>query len=161
MRLLPYIFYLIVISFHEVIFRDATSIVGISIDLPALIVLTIALYKAEKTAVWFGFIVGVVMAAGNPVTMGYHALVLAALALITFHARERLNLDSFAAKLILIVGGVLIHNIVTILVIQPSEIVYQLWRFALPGTIYTGLVSIIFLFFLEGLVTGRRVRALF
>jgi hypothetical protein len=47
------------------------------------------------------------------------------------------------------------------MVIQPSEMVYQLWRFALPGTIYTGLVAILFLFFLEGLVTGRRVRSLF
>ena len=160
MKVIPYIFYLLIISFHEVILRNSTAIVGITIDLPALIVLTIALYKSEIAAVWFGFVAGVVMSAGNPVTMGYNAMVLAALALITFHARERLNLDSFAAKLILVIGGVLLHSIVIILVLQPSEFVYQVWRFALPGTIYTGLVSIIFLFFLEGLVTGRRVRAL-
>ena len=113
MRAIPYIFYLLLIAFHEVFLRNLTSIQGVTLNLPAIIVLTVALYRSELTAVWFGFIVGVVMSAGNPDLMGWNALVFSVLAVVAFHARERLNLDSFAAKLILLIGGVLIHNLVT------------------------------------------------
>lgn len=161
MRAIPYIFYLLLIACHEVLLRNMTSIQGVTLNLPAIIVLTVALYRSELAAVWFGFIVGVVMSAGNPEVMGWNALVLSVLALVAFHARERLNLDSFAAKLILLIGGVLIHNVVTILVNQQPEFLYQLWRLALTGTVYTGLVATIFLSLLEGRTSGRRVHSLF
>jgi rod shape-determining protein MreD len=160
MKVIPYILYLLLIAFHEVLLRNLTSIQGVTLNLPAIVVLTVALYRSELTAVWFGFVVGVVMSAGNPEVMGYNALVLSVLAIVAFHARERLNLDSFAAKLILLIGGVLIHNIVTILVNQQPEFVYQLWRLALPGTVYTGVVASIFLSLLEGRTTGRRMHSL-
>ncbi len=161
MRAIPYLFYLLLVAFHEVILRDVTSFYGITLNLPAVIVIVVALYRSELTAAWFGFLVGVVMSAGNPTVMGWNALVLSLLAVVAFHARERLNLDSFAAKLILVIGGVLIHNVISILVNQSSEFVYQLWRLALSGTVYTGIVATIFLMILEGRHSGKQARALF
>jgi rod shape-determining protein MreD len=160
MKIVQYILYLVLIAFHETLFRNLTGIQGVTINLPAIIVLTVALYRSELAAVWFGFLVGVVMSAGNPEAMGWNALVLSVLAVLAFHARERLNLDSFAAKLIVLIGGVAVHNVVTILVNRQPEFVYQLWRLALTGTVYTGVVATIFLSLLEGRATGRRTRML-
>lgn len=161
MRTIPYLLYLLLVAFHEVILRDVTAFYGITINLPAIIVLIIALHKSELTAAWFGFVVGVVMSAGNPQVMGWNALVLSILAVVAFHARERLNLDSFAARMILVIGGVLIHNVVSILVNQSSEFVYQLWRLALSGTLYTGVVATLFLMVLESRRSSKQARTLF
>jgi rod shape-determining protein MreD len=158
MKYIQAVFLLILVAFHESIFSGATDILGVTINLPAMLVVAVALHHAESDAIWFALAVGIVAGAVMPATMGWQALIFVILAIGAYHARERLNLDSPLARLSLIIGGVLAHNIVNIFIIQPEDLVYQIWRFALTGTLYSALVASAFYVFRQSTTSGRRTR---
>ena len=161
MRIIPFILYLFLIAMHEVISSDLTTVYTAVINLPALAVLLVATYKSEVVSIWFGFAAGVVIAAGMPDLMGWHALILSVLGLTAFHVRERLNLDSLYAKLLLILGGVLVHNVLVLIVTRSDEFLYLLWSRALVGGILTSLVAWFFFLIKEGHITYAKMKALF
>jgi hypothetical protein len=161
MTVVGYILYLLLISFHEVIFKDATSIAGVTINLPAIIVFSIALHKSDTAAAWFAFVAAIVMCAGTPLVMGWNALIMVAVSLILFTAREQLNLDSMVTKLFLLIAGVFIHNLVSIAVTQPADYLYQVWRFGLTGTLYTAAVAYLVYALIFGRTSRRRIRPYF
>lgn len=160
MKYIQAILLLVLIAFHEAIFRNATDILGVSIDLPAMLVVVVAFHHSELDAIWFAFVVGVVAGAVLPASMGWQALILVVLAVGAHHGRERLNLDSPLARLMLIIGGVLVHSIVIIFIVQPSDIVYQIWRFALPGTLYSAIVASAYYVLRQSASSGRKIRAI-
>ena len=161
MRIIPFILYLFLIAMHEVISGDLTTVYTAVINLPALMVLLVAIYKSEAVSIWFGFVAGVVMAAGMPDLLGWYALILSGLGLVAYHIRERLNLDSLYAKLLLILGGVLVHNVLVLIVICSDEFLYLLWSRALVGGILTSLVGWLFFLIREGRITYAKMKALF
>jgi rod shape-determining protein MreD len=158
MKYIQALLLLVVVAFHEAIFRNATDILGVGIDLPAMFVVVVALHHTELDAIWFAFVVGVVAGAVLPVSMGWQALTLVLLAVGAHHGRDRLNLDSPLARLMLIIGGVLVHSIVMIFVVQPADIVYQIWRFALPSTLYSAIVASAYYVLRQSASTGRKIR---
>ncbi len=161
MRAIPYLLYLLLIALHQVVFKDVTGIVTASLNLTALLVLAVALYKTELVAMWFGFAAGLVMAAGAPSLVGWQAIFLGAIGLAAFHIKERLNLDSLTAKLLLVFGGVLAHNILTLILGGADGFLFLLWSAALAGAVYTTLIGLVFFLFKEGRVTYARIRELF
>jgi rod shape-determining protein MreD len=160
-RLIPYLLYLLLVGLYQVILKDVTQVYNAAINLPAVLVLAVAIYKSETSATWFGFLVGVVMAAGMQYRVGWHALILAALALAAFHFRQRLNLDSMYSRVLLITGGVLAHNVLSLAVDQPQAFIYQLWSNALLGAVYTALLVWVFFLFKDGKITFRKLKAIF
>lgn len=158
MKYIQAVFLLILVAFHESILSGATDILGVTINLPAMLVVAVALHQDEMDAVWFAVAVGIVAGAVMPATMGWQALIFVILAVGAYHARERLNLDSPLARLSLIIGGVLVHNIVNLFIIQPEDLVYQIWRFALTGTLYSALVASAFYVFRQSTTSSRRTR---
>jgi hypothetical protein len=46
-RLIPYLLYLLLVGLHQVILKDVTMIYNATINLPAFLVLAIAIYKSE------------------------------------------------------------------------------------------------------------------
>ena len=160
-RVIPFILYLILIAFHEVITREATLIVTAGINLSALLVLVVALYKAELTATWFGFFAGLVFMASSPAHLGWHALALAALGLMAYHVREKLNLDSLYAKILLVFGGVLVHNLMVLVLEGPTDFLFRLVTVVLAGAVYTTAIAWVFFLFKEGYITWARVKSLF
>lgn len=161
MRILPYLLYLLLISFWVVILRDGTALFGATINLPAFLVLAVALYKDDLAAVWFGFFVGVIGAAATPQLMGWLALVTAGLGLVASFVKVRLNLDSLKAKILLIAGGVLVHNILTLAIIQPENFWSLLVVSGLGGTVYTTVLAWLFFLVKEGLITYQKVKSIF
>ena len=161
MRVLPYLFYLILIAIHVVILQDLTAVYAATINLPALIVLLVAVYKDDVPATWFGFFAGLTAAAGLPFGLGWHALVMAALALAVWYVRQRLNLESLGARLLLVVGGVLLHNVATLVIVRADSFVTLLWASALTGAVYTTIFAWLFFLAREGRVTYQKIRALF
>jgi rod shape-determining protein MreD len=159
MKYIQAILLLVVVAFHQAIFRGATDILGVGIDLSAMFVIVAALHHSELDAIWFAFAVGVIAGAVLPASMGWQALILVILAIGAHHGRERLNLDSPLARLMLIIGGVLVHSIVMIFIIQPSDIVYQVWRFALPSTLYSAIVASAYYVLRQSAGSGRKIRA--
>lgn len=160
-KFIPFILYLLLIAMHNVIFRDATAICTASIDLPGLLVLIVAIYKREIVATWFGFAAGLVMAAERPDLFGWHALVLAALGLAAYHVRERVNLESCYAKLLLIFGGVLIHNALWLAIYGGQGFMYLFVVSAMTGAAYTTVVGWVFFLFKDNKITWQKIKALF
>lgn len=161
MRILPYLLYLLLIAMWVVVFQDITHIYRAGINLPMFIVLAVALYKEELQATWFGFAAGVVAFAARPELIGWHALIMAAIGLAAANVKVRLNLESLKAKLLLIVGGVLVHNVLVVLLNRAQEFLPMLWSSALPGALYTMVVAWVFFLFREGLITRERIKAMF
>jgi hypothetical protein len=161
MRIIPFILYLLLIAFHQEILKDVTAIYTASINLTALIVLLVAIYKDDLIASWFGFFAGLVAAAVLPWLLGWFALVTAALALGACYFRERLNLDSLRAKYLLVLGGVLIHNVAGLIILRVDSFFTLLWASALLGAVYTSIIGWIFFLVKEGRITPAKVKALF
>ncbi len=160
-RLLPYLLYLWLVGMHQVFLSDITSIYGVRINLPVLVVLLVAIYKSEITALWFAVVVGAVAYAGLPQVMGWHALVLTAIALAVFHLRERINLESLSAKLLLVVGGIVLDNIAVLVLSGSDGFFLLLLTKALPGVVYTALIAWLYFLFKEGRVTLSKLKAIF
>ena len=161
MKLLPYLLYLLIIAMHEVIWRELTAFYFVALNLPAMVVVTVAIYKSETTAAWFGFFAGVVIAAARPGTMGWQALFLAVLAVAVYHIREKLNLESIYSKLLLIVGAVFVHNIASILINGTDRFFYMIWMYCLPSTAYTTVVAWVFFLFKERKITAEKLKSVF
>jgi hypothetical protein len=159
MRAIGYLLYLVLIAFHEVILRGGTSIAGVSINLPAIIVFSVALYRSEAEAVWFALAAALVMSAGTPLIMGYQVLTMVFISLTIYHAREQLNVEALVTRLALLIAGVLLHNILTLAMSRPSDFFYQLWRFSLTGTIYTGAVAYLIYTVIVDRFSTRRSRS--
>ncbi len=154
MRVLPFLLYLWLIGMHEVFLRDALSIYGVTINLTALAVLLVSLYKSELTAAWFGFVAGLVGFAGLPQTgmLGWQALLLALVGLVAYNVRQQFNLESLYSRLLLVSAGILIHNTL-LLILSPWDGFFLLFLTkALPGAVYTAIIA--WLFFL---IKGRRL----
>jgi len=160
-RVLPYLLYLLLIAMHEVIWRDLTALYFVALNLPAMIVVIVAIYKSESTVAWFGFLAGLVLAATRPETMGWHALFLAALGVGVHHIREKLNLESIYSKLLLIVGAVLVHNIISVLINGTDRFFYLLWVYCLPSAAYTTVAAWVFFLFKEGKITSQKLKSVF
>lgn len=161
MRFIAYIIYLLLIGMHLAIFRDVTSVFDVVINLPACLVLLVALYKNEVPVTWFGFAAGLVAAAGTPDRIGWCALLMAVLALAACFVKERLNLDSLKAKLLLVFGGVLVHNVVMLIVSGTDGFFALLGTSALAGAVYTTLIAGIFFLFKEGRLTVEKMKSIF
>jgi hypothetical protein len=161
MRAIGYLLLLILIAFHEVILRGATSIAGVSINLPAIIVFSIALRRSEAESVWFAFVAAMIMSAGTPLSMGYQVLSMVLISLAIYHAREQLNAEAIVTQLAMLIVGVFIHNTLTLAFSRPSDFWYQMWRFSLTGTLYTGAVAYLIYTIFLGRFSGRRSGALF
>lgn len=161
MRLIPYIIYLILIAMHQVFLQDLTSIAGVRIDLAALIVLAVALYKSEVITLWFGLTAGVVMAAATPDELGWQGLFMALVGVTAFHLREKLNLESFYSKILFMFGGLAVHTIGMTIIEGGDGILMRIWSNALPDAVYTTVVALIFLLFKDGVITYKKFKSIF
>jgi len=160
-RVIPYVIYLLLLAMYQVIFANMISIYGATVNLAALMVMLVASFKSEAAATWFGFFCGIVLAAGIPDAVGWQALVLALLGMVAFHFREKLNLESLRARLILVVSGVLAHNLLNIAIVHADAFWYRLFIDGVLGTIYTGLIAWLFYLVKEKKLTYQSIKSIF
>jgi cell shape-determining protein MreD len=162
MNLVAFFVYLWLVAMHVVILRDLTTIDVISINLPALLVLLTALYKEDVSSAWFGFFVGLIAAVGGPPEMlGWHALLMAVMAISGCHIRDRLNVDAMWAKLLFILGGITIHNLASLLMSGHAGSLGADFRFVLAGAVYTTGLAALFFLNKSGRLTFQRLKAIF
>jgi cell shape-determining protein MreD len=162
MAIIPYLLYLLLIAFDAVILKDAIAIYGVTINMPVLVVLIVTLYKDDVPAVWFGFFAGLVAAAGGPPgQLGWQALIMAALAAVGSVVRERLNLDSLRARLLVILIGVLLHNLISLALSRSDGWLVYIFSYALAGAVYTSILAWLFFLVKEGRLTAEKIKAIF
>lgn len=161
MKLIPYLLYLWLVGFHEVIGRDVTSIYGCTINVAALVLLLVANYKSEVTAVWFGLVVGLVLSAGRMDMMGWNAVIFASVGLVAYHVKERLNLDSMYARLLMILGGTLLINVLVQIHSGIELIWFRLLFEMIPSAIYTTIIGWLVFLIKDGRITYERTKSIF
>ncbi len=162
MKVIPYLIYLVLIAFHVVILQTATDIYTASMNVPALVVMMVAIYKDDIPATWFGFVAGLVAFAGGPPSqLGLQGLIMAALALVACQIRDRMNLESLRAKLLLVIAGILVHNTAVLLVSRADGFLLNLVTYVLAGAVYTSVLAWMFFLVKERVLTIKRIKTIF
>ena len=161
MKLIPYFIYLLLIGFHDVIGRDVTSIYGCSINISALVVLLVAYYKSEVAAAWFGLAVGLVVSAGRPELLGWTSGIFVVIVVVAYNVKDRLNLDSMYARLLLVFGGVLVVNTLMYTQTGGERFWLELATQILPGAVYTTVVGWLFFLVKDGHLTYQKTKSIF
>lgn len=160
-KYLPYILYLWLIGIFQVVLKDMTSIYGVSINLPMLLVLMVAVYKSELAAIWFGLFVGLTAFAGSGFNLGYQVFIFCTFAFLAYHLKERLNLESLFARLLLVISGLLLHNLIMVLMETPDNFIINFFLYALPGAIYTTIIAWFFFMVKEERITYKKFKSIF
>lgn len=161
MKAIPYLFYLWLLGMHEVFGAEQTTFFGTEINLAALVVLLLTFYKREMTCLWFGFVAGLFLGAAHPALMGWSATLYAFAGLVGFHLRQRLNLDSMYARLLLILGGTVLINTLSQFIWVNDEFWYVLISSSLPGALYTTLIGWVFFLFKDDYITFAKLKSIF
>ena len=161
MKIISYILYLYLLAFHQVILSGIIDIYGAAVDLAALMVVMIALYKSETTALWFAACAAIILGASQPELMPWEILILASGAVFTNQLSLRINLDSISSRIIILGSFVLLHNLIINFVIYSTDFVVLTFRIVLPSAIYTILVGWIIFLIIDGRLTWPKIRALF
>ncbi|MFQ5452831.1 MAG: hypothetical protein ACE5D6_01430 [Candidatus Zixiibacteriota bacterium] len=160
-RIIPYILYFWLIAMHQVILKDVTSIFGISINLAVLIIVLATFYKSELVVCWFSFLIGLIAYTADFHIIGWQVVMMVIIGFIAFHIKEKLNLDSLYAKLLLIFGGVLFHNIISLVLSNSDQFFYLFLSKAITGAIYTTIIAWFFFLFKEGKITFQKFKSIF
>ena len=160
-KYIPYFLYFWLIAMHQVFMADITSIIGAKINLAVLTVLLVSMYKSESTSLWFGLCVGIIAFGGITDISAWQALIMALIGLTSFHIKEKMNLDSLFARVCMIFGGVLTHNIILVLFELNDNILMSILRYALTGAVYTTVVGTIFFLIKDGIFTFQKTKTIF
>lgn len=160
-RILPYLLYLWLLAMHEVFLKDLTSLWGVSINLVMLMILLTAIYKSEIHTLWFGFFGGLVTFVASGSAWGWHILVIILIAIIAYHLKERMNLESIRAKILLLLGGLLVHNLLVLFIAGQQDILWTIFKQVIPGAVYTTIIGWLYFLFKEGKLTKEKIKAIF
>ncbi len=161
MRVLPYLLYLFLITFHLIILSDLISILGARLNMLILIIVIIGLFKSETEAIWFGLSAGIIVGAARLDLMPWEVLVITVIAVAVKQVSSRINLESLASKVVVLACSVFLHEVIITLIISTEEIFFILIRYILPGTAYTVLIGLIFFLIKDGRISRKKIKALF
>ena len=159
MKIITYILFLFLLAFHRTILSEVTSIYGAIIDLSAMMVALIGIYKSESTALWFAMAVAIVSGSQNLELMPWEMLILGFCALMANQVSNRVNLESMTSRVMIIAAVVFIHRLILLVVISPELIIYLLYRDILPCMIYTVIVSWVFFHVKDSKITFGKAKS--
>jgi len=160
-KILPYILYLFIIAFYRTLLIDPLSIFGAVIDLSAMMVALIGLYKNENVALWFAIGVSILIGSQQLHVMPWEMLVLGGGALIVNQCGFRMNLESVMSRIMVLGAFIFVHQIAVSLLVSPDIILYALYKKILPSVIYTVIIGWVFFQIKDGKITFQKIKSLF
>lgn len=160
-EVIPYILYLLLLGFHEVIVADVFSIWDVRLAFTALIITLVAIYQSQGVATAFAATAAFVASNNDHGAAAGTMIVAAGVALGISHFRGKLNLDSLAARLALISVGCLVFEIARVTLITTQDLFYVYARHMIPSVILTSIVGFVFLLFKDGTLSYAKFRRLF
>ena len=161
MKVIPYLLYLFLITFHLIILSDIISILGARLNLLILIIVMIGLFKSETEAIWFGLSAGIIVGAARLDVMQWEVLVITIIAVVVKQVSSRINLESLASKVVVLACGVFLHEVVISLITFTEEFFFILIRYIIPSTAYTVIVGLILFLIKDGRISKQKIKALF
>jgi len=161
MRVVPYIVYLFLLSFFEVILVEPLSIGAAHIALAPLMISLVAIYKSQTVAIWFGAAVAFVVNTGAPDAAAVGMIVAALIALGANYFKSRLNLESLPAKIAVVGVGCLLFELARVTFLSTADVFYVYAVDSLPSTVYTSVVAYVFFLFKDRYISYARIREVF
>lgn len=158
---IPYLLYLLLLGFHQVILTDILSIWGVHLALTPLIFTLVAVYKEQGVATAFAATAAFVATSNDPGAAAGTMIVAAGVTLGISHFRGRLNLDSLSARLALISAGCLVFEIARVTLITTQDLFYTYARHMIPSVVLTSLVGLVFLLFKDETISYAKFKRLF
>jgi cell shape-determining protein MreD len=161
MRIIPYIIYLFILAFHYTILSELVSIYGVTIDLAVLMVTFVAIYKDELTAFWFAIAVGIVAGTLRLDLMPWEILSLTGFAVLINYFSTRVNLSAITTRMIILILFLIIHKTLIMLFISSESFLFILYRYILPGAVYSLIPGWIFFLIKDDRLTWKEIKAQF
>lgn len=160
-RIIPFILYLALISLHQTLVGDLLSVWGADLALGSLLIMLVALYKSESVGVWFGAMVAFLVNTGDPPAAATGMVVAAGIAVGAVYFKNRLNLESMAARLAVVFSGCLILELLGAAFSTGDQLLFVWARYTIPSVIYTSLWALLFFLVKDGYLTRSRLARLF
>lgn len=160
-RALPYLFYLALLGFYQVILTDILSIWDVRLALTPLIFTLVAVYKEQGVATAFAASAAFVATSNDAVAAAGTMIVAAGVTLGISYYRGKLNLDSLYARLALISVGCLVFEIARVTMITTQDLLYTYVRYMIPSIILTSAAGLIFLLFKDETISYAKFKRLF
>ncbi len=161
MKVVPYLVYLFVLSFFQVILSEPLSIGAAHIAIAPLIISLVAIYKSQTEAIWFGAAAAFVVNTGAPDAAAAGMIVAALIALGANYFKSRLNLESLPAKIAVVSAGCLLFELTRVTFLSTADVFYIYAVDSLPSTVYTSVVAYMFFLFKDGYISYARIREVF
>ncbi len=160
LRLLPYVVYLYFISFDQVIFGDFLAIHGARLCVSSLMIITVALYKSDGIAMWFGAAVAFLVNTSDAPAAGASMILAALVVIAASRLKNRLNLESLSARMAIVIVGATILEVTQILFAGVGDIGFTIVRYTLPSVAYTTIVGFFLFLVLDGHISVGRFKQL-
>jgi hypothetical protein len=139
---------------------EAMTIYGAALDSVGLAVAMVALYRGTTASLWFGVAAAIVAATMRLDLMPWQIISLGGMAVLINIACIRLNLDSILSKLAILAIFLFVHNVVINLVISSDDFFFVLYRYIIPGTVYTLVAGWVLFSIFEGVFGIKRADSL-
>lgn len=146
------LFLILIVVLYQSLFSGLLTIHRISLDLPLLILVYVGLTRGPASGAIFGFIVGFLLDLYNPSFLGLGAFIKTCLGYLVGSFKDNLYLESNLSKGAVIFFSLLLNDLTYYFFssgLNLSYVFFVFLNYSLLSGLYTALVGLIFLWFLQ------------
>lgn len=143
---------LLIVIIYQSLFSGLLTIQRISLDLPLLILVLVALSRGPVSGAIFGFLVGFLLDLANPSLLGLGAFIKTCLGYLVGSFKDNLYLESNLYKGLVVFFSLLLNDLIYYYFSSGRNLGYVLSIFvnySLLSAVYTAFVGWVFLWFLQ------------
>ena len=140
----------------QTFFASLISINNVMPDIFVILVIYLTLTQGLGYGAIFGFITGIIEGSADPNLLGLSAILKVIAALVVYIMSNRLRLESNFARVLIVLIGVAVHNIVYFLAAYGFNIqltIFASLRYALLDAVYSAALTIILIYLSERKLT--------
>ncbi len=146
------LFLILIVVLYQSLFSGLLTIHRISLDLPLLILVYVGLTRGPASGAIFGFLVGFLLDLYNPSFLGLGAFIKTCLGYLVGSFKDNLYLESNLSKVAVIFFSLLLNDLTYYFFssgLNLSYVFFVFLNYSLLSGLYTALVGLIFLWFLQ------------
>jgi len=151
-RVAEFLLLLLIVIIYQSLFSGLLTIQRISLDLPLLILVLVALTQGPVSGAIFGFLVGFLLDLADPSLLGLGAFIKTCLGYLVGSFKDNLYLESNFSKGLVVFFSLLLNDLIYYYFSSGRNLSHVLGIFvnySLLSAVYTALVGWIFLWFLQ------------
>jgi len=143
---------ILIVIIYQSLFSGLLTIQKISLDLPLLILVFVALTQGPVSGAIFGFLVGFLLDLANPSFLGLGAFIKTCLGYLVGNFKDNLYLESSFTKGVVVFFSLLFNDLVYYFFSSGLNLSYAFsifLNYSLLSGLYTSIAGLIFLWYLQ------------